>query len=95
MRSRLAFAIAAGALWTANTAPALAQGDPYRWCAEFAAGEGGSAANCYFVTRAQCEATVSGIGGFCRVNQLYTGPQTGYDTAEAAPRRTDKRRVTR
>ena len=52
MKSRLAFAIVAGTLWTANTAPAFAQGDPYRWCAEFAAGEGGSAANCYFITPA-------------------------------------------
>jgi hypothetical protein len=91
MKSLLALAIAAGALWAANTGSASAQGDPYRWCAEFSAGEGGSAANCYFITRAQCEATVSGIGGFCRVNQLYTGPQRGYDdTPEPPPRRTKR-----
>lgn len=90
MKSLLTIAIAAGALWAANTNVALAN-DPYRWCAEIAAGEGGSAANCYFVTRAQCEASVSGVGGFCRINQLYTGPQRGYDDTPEPPPRRSKR----
>jgi hypothetical protein len=34
----------------------------------------GGSSNCGFVTLQQCQATVSGIGGFCVRNQFYTGP---------------------
>jgi len=58
--------IAAGSLVeTANA-------DPYRWCAEYAGGRGGST-NCYFITLRQCQETVSGIGGFCVPNNFYDG----------------------
>ncbi len=59
--------------------PASSHADPYRWCAEYG-GRGGGGTNCGFVTLRQCEATVSGIGGFCVPNQFYTGPDrtTGY-----------------
>jgi hypothetical protein len=67
----LAVLTAGGALDTANA-------DPYRWCAQYS-GRGG-ATNCYFVTWEQCQAAVSGVGGFCRVNTFYTGP-------DAPPRR--------
>jgi hypothetical protein len=50
-----------------------ANADPYRWCAEYGGGRGG-ATNCYFVTLQQCQAAVSGNGGFCRQNTFYTGP---------------------
>jgi hypothetical protein len=56
---------------TANTTTAHA--DPYRYCAELGGGGEGSFTNCYFVTRAQCEATVAGVGGFCRPNMFYDG----------------------
>ncbi|MBX9826695.1 MAG: DUF3551 domain-containing protein [Xanthobacteraceae bacterium] len=46
-----------------------ASADPYRWCAEY----GGGGSNCYFVTLNQCQAAVSGNGGFCRANPFYTG----------------------
>ena len=49
-----------------------ATADPYKWCAVYGNGYGGS--NCGFVTIEQCRATVSGIGGFCEPNQFYTGP---------------------
>jgi Protein of unknown function (DUF3551) len=49
-----------------------AKADPYRWCAEYGGGRGGST-NCYFVTLEQCRATVFGNGGFCRPNTFYTG----------------------
>jgi hypothetical protein len=49
-----------------------ATADPYKWCAVYGNGFGGS--NCGFVTIEQCRATVSGIGGFCEPNQFYTGP---------------------
>ena len=58
-------------LWTATSLAASA--DPYRWCAEYGSGRGGGATNCYFVTLGQCRAAVSGVGGFCRPNQFYTG----------------------
>jgi hypothetical protein len=53
--------------------PASGHADPYRWCAQYGA-RGGGGTNCGFITLAQCEETVSGIGGFCVPNQFYTGP---------------------
>ena len=53
--------------------PVSSHADPYRWCAQYGRG-GGGATNCGFVTFQQCQATVSGIGGFCVRNQFYTGP---------------------
>jgi hypothetical protein len=47
--------------------------DPYKWCALYNAGRGGGAQNCYFVTWEQCQAAVSGVGGFCTENQFYDG----------------------
>jgi hypothetical protein len=48
--------------------------DPYPWCARYT-GRGGGASNCGFLTLEQCQATVSGIGGFCERNQFYNpGP---------------------
>jgi hypothetical protein len=48
-----------------------AQADPYRWCAQYGGRNGGT--NCYFMTIGQCQAAVSGLGGFCRPNPFYTG----------------------
>ena len=48
--------------------PAAAQ--TYPWCAEYN-GRGGGGRNCGFVTREQCMATISGIGGMCVRNLLY------------------------
>ena len=50
-----------------------AKADPYRWCAEYAGGARGGNTSCYFVTYEQCRASVSGVGGFCRVNGFYDG----------------------
>lgn len=50
-----------------------ASADPYKWCALYNAGRGGGAQNCYFVTWDQCQAAVSGVGGFCMENQFYDG----------------------
>ena len=49
-----------------------ATADPYRWCATYATW---GATNCGFVTIEQCRATVSGIGGSCKINGFYTGPE--------------------
>jgi hypothetical protein len=50
-----------------------AQADPYRWCAVYGGSEFGGSTNCYFITLEQCRAAVSGNGGFCTVNQFYSG----------------------
>ena len=62
-----------GVLICSALAPS-AQADPYRWCAEYGGIRGGGGTNCYFMTFGQCQAAISGVGGFCRPNQLYTGP---------------------
>jgi hypothetical protein len=69
-------ALSALALFT----PTAGHADPYKWCAQYG-GNGGGGRNCGFVTWDQCMATVSGIGGFCEINQFYTGPE------QAPPRR--------
>ena len=51
-----------------------ANADPYRWCAQYGGGRGGGSSNCGFITWEQCQATISGMGGFCVPNQFYTGP---------------------
>jgi hypothetical protein len=56
--------------------PQAGHADPYRWCAQYASGMHAGGRNCGFVTLEQCRATVSGIGGFCELNQFYTGPET-------------------
>jgi hypothetical protein len=64
-----------------------AHADPYRWCAMYT-GDAGGASNCGFVTLAQCQATVSGIGGSCEPNQFYTGSEAPRST----PLRKDHRK---
>jgi hypothetical protein len=50
-----------------------AHADPYRWCAEYGGGRNGGGSNCWFVTLQQCQAAISGNGGFCRENFYYDG----------------------
>lgn len=59
-------------LLAASAAFDSARADPYRWCAQYGGRSG--ATNCYFMTLGQCQAAVSGVGGFCRPNTFYTGP---------------------
>ena len=51
-----------------------ANADPYQWCAQY--GGRGGVENCYFVTRAQCQAALDGPSAFCRPNTFYTGPSS-------------------
>jgi hypothetical protein len=74
----LASAAAMTAFGLATPANAQSAYD-YRWCAQYS-GRGGGSTNCYFETRAQCMATVSGVGGFCQPNPFY-------DSARYEPRR--------
>ena len=58
----------------AGSSAYAAPADPYPWCAEYSFRSGAS--NCYFMTLQQCQATVSGNGGFCRENLFYNpGPK--------------------
>jgi len=41
----------------------------YPWCAQYSGDVGGE--NCGFVTIQQCQATVSGIGGYCYQNPMF------------------------
>lgn len=77
--------VTAVALLGAVAAFDSASADPYAWCAYYAGRSG--ATNCYFKTLGQCQAAISGVGGVCRPNTFYTGPD------ERAPRRKKKRRT--
>ena len=57
-----------------------AQAQNYPWCATYDVGD--AAYNCGFVSREQCMASVSGVGGLCQPNTLYQPPAT----ARPAPR---------
>ena len=64
--------ILAGLAALAGMMPAPSQADPYAWCAQYSEHAGGGR-NCGFVSLRQCQATVSGSGGFCEPNPRYTG----------------------
>jgi hypothetical protein len=68
----------------APTLATPASADPYRWCADYSGGRGGST-NCYFMTYQQCRAAISGNGGFCRENGFFDGRPVR--TPEDGPRR--------
>jgi hypothetical protein len=48
-----------------------AEAQNYPWCAIYSGDMGGSE-NCGFTTFQQCMDDVSGIGGFCQLNNTYT-----------------------
>jgi Protein of unknown function (DUF3551) len=61
----------AAALFSENLAAAAQSANPYPWCAIYYK-EGGGTPRCYFDTRDQCMASISGIGGFCVQNLQYS-----------------------
>jgi hypothetical protein len=69
MRTIVFTMLAVAALTAASPRKADAQ-YAYPWCAQFTDGSG--VFSCAFVTFGQCLATVSGIGGFCVRNPVYT-----------------------
>jgi len=73
MRTILFALAVVGATTAINTQPAAAQERVYPWCAE--------TTECAFQTRQQCEAYVSGLGGFCYENPAHTD-----STSRRAPR---------
>jgi hypothetical protein len=71
--SCIAAAIAAAVVAMTGT-PALADKAP--WCAFLGSGRGGGGTECLYYSRAQCMATVSGMGGFCYENPTYRSGQS-------------------
>jgi hypothetical protein len=49
----------------------------YPWCAQYGAGLDGGGRNCGFWTYQQCQAALSGNGGYCEANAMYRGPSPG------------------
>ena len=67
MRAILAILISLTAGAALNGAAVdTARADQYKWCAIMGGGNDGGMTNCYFVTLAQCQAYVSGVGGYCQ-----------------------------
>ncbi len=60
-----------------------AKAQSYPWCAVLSMGD--AAYNCGFVSREQCMASLSGIGGFCERNPQYVSPASA--GLRSAPRR--------
>jgi Protein of unknown function (DUF3551) len=60
----------------AAASPTRARAQDYPWCALYDTGD--AATNCGFVSREQCMATVSGIGGFCMPNNQYRPAKPGW-----------------
>jgi len=79
--------VLAAALALAVLAASPSQAVEQKWCAQYGRG-GDGGRNCGFATFEQCRLTVSGIGGFCEINQFYTGPDK-----QTAPQR--KKRTSR
>ncbi len=71
----------------AGSAVDTANADPYKWCAMYGGGRGSGGKNCYFLTLAQCNAAVSGVGGFCTPNQFYDGRPEGSGPPIARPKK--------
>jgi hypothetical protein len=76
----LAAAAAAAAALSAEAPTVSAQSASYPFCAVYA-NKGGTPV-CYFATREQCLADISGVGGQCVGNSAYRA-----SAAAAAPRR--------
>ena len=71
MRTLIAALLAAPLMMLVSAGSASAQN--YPWCAVYSLR--GGATNCGFVSFAQCQATVTGIGGFCQRNSMYVPSQ--------------------
>ena len=68
MRTALAIAAVSLAGLLAGAPPGKAE-VTYAWCAVYA--ENDAMRNCGFATYQQCQAAISGNGGFCEPNPMY------------------------
>ena len=87
---RIAFGILLAAL-TGGTID-MARADPYPWCAVMG-NPSDVGTNCYYMTLQQCQASVSGIGGFCTHNNFYDGRPvtTPEDAVRSSRKRTSRK----
>jgi hypothetical protein len=67
---KLVLAVAVAASLPLFGTPAQAQ--QYPWCAIYSGGRGGGGINCGFVSFAQCQTSIRGVGGTCQVNPAYS-----------------------
>jgi hypothetical protein len=66
----IAAAVATTVLFAGASSPASARSVySYPWCAKYYTRMGGT--SCYFTSYAQCQTTVSGIGGYCFQSPYY------------------------
>jgi len=72
MRTILATAALAALVMATGTQPSAAE-VTYPWCAQYAMQ---GSINCGFSTLEQCQAALSGNGGYCSANPLFRG---GYE----------------
>ena len=73
---RIVLAITA-VLFIAVSATQPAQADPYKWCAVYAGNAMDGSKACWFTTLEQCQATVTGLAGFCQPNTFTSEPAAG------------------
>jgi len=74
MRFLCAALAGAAALLVIGAGGASAQSPySYRWCAYYAPADSGLT-SCYFATYELCQASISGVGGYCGLNPMYRGP---------------------
>jgi hypothetical protein len=69
--------VALGILCGVILSGSAAHAQSYPWCAVYGGNMGGSQ-NCGFSNYQQCEAALSGNGGFCNRNTQYSGGSGGY-----------------
>jgi hypothetical protein len=69
-----------------------AHADPYQWCAVLGGGDDLST-GCYYMTLQQCQASISGNGGFCTHNNFYDGRPvtTPEDAVRSSRKRTSRK----
>ena len=67
-------AAAVAVTFSAIMPAAPASAAEYPWCAQYGGRSDGR--NCGFVNFQQCQATVSGMGGFCERNLFYNPPRS-------------------
>jgi len=79
MRPFLAALTFAALFAAASSGPSRAEVN-YPWCAQYASP---GSSNCGFTTYQQCQAALSGNGGYCSANPLF---QAGAAAARAAVR---------
>jgi hypothetical protein len=71
---RIVFAATALLIAVSAYQPARAETDPYKWCAIYSGNAIDGSKGCWFTTLEQCNATVTGLSGFCLPNTFYNEP---------------------